>query len=161
MLETFDTAAQEFLEAFARVPDDALAFRPSGDDYALSGLLIHVAGTLEFYADALAQIVATEFAPLTLTGTPDPNDATLAHDGISPDARAATVGRVKAAHAALAQQVLRLGPGDLERPAPVRFGATAEPLPTSAADILGWTGGHYQEHIPHIDELLTRWRDSR
>jgi hypothetical protein len=50
---------------------------------------------------------------------------------------------------------------DFERKAPVRYEAGAEPYPTSAADVAGWLTGHYQEHVPHIQQLLEDWRASR
>jgi hypothetical protein len=156
LLAGFDTAANDFFEAFAAVPDTALAFRPEGDDYALSGLLIHVAGGLEFYGGVLAQIIATNFEPLTASGAPDPRDVALAHDGIAASERASTIARVRTAHEQLAKQVEQVN--DIRRTADVRFGESADPLPTSAADFVGWMRDHYREHIPHIEELLTRWR---
>jgi hypothetical protein len=156
LLAGFDAAANDFFEAFAGVPDAALGFRPQGDDYALSGLLIHVAGALEFYAGVLEQMIATGFEPLTASGAPDPGDVALTHDGIAPAERASTIARVRTAHAQLAQRVERSG--DIQRTADVRFGNGADPLPTSAVDIVGWMREHYREHIAHIDELLGRWR---
>jgi hypothetical protein len=156
LLTGFDAAANDFFEAFAVVPDAALAFRPENDDYALSGLLIHVAGGLEFYGSVLAQMIATNFEPLTVSGAPDPRDAALTHDGIAPSERASTIARVRAAHEQLAR-LLERG-GDIQRTAEVRFGEGADPLPTSAVDIVGWMREHYREHIAHIDELLGRWR---
>jgi hypothetical protein len=156
LLAGFDAAANDFFEAFAVVPDAALAFRPANDDYALSGLLIHVAGGLEFYGNILAQMIATRFEPLTVGGAPAPRDVALTHHGIAPAERASTIARVRTAHARLARLVER--GGDIQRTAEVRFGDGAEPLSTSAVDIVGWMREHYREHIAHIDELLERWR---
>ena len=158
LLVGFDAAANDFFEAFAVVPDTALAFRPEGDDYALSGLLIHVAGGLEFYGDVLAQMIATDFEPLTASGAPHPRDIALAHEGIPAVERASTIARVRAAHERVAKQAELTG--DVHRTAEVRFGEGADPLSTSAADIVGWMREHYREHIPHIDELLTGWRNT-
>ena len=156
LLAEFDAAASGFFDAFGRVPDEALAFRPEGDDYALSGLLIHVAGSLEFYAYALSLIADADFGPVTASGAPSPADVALTGDGITANARAATLERVRAAHAAVVTQVRRIR--DTDRKAPVRFGEAADPLPTSASDIVGWVREHYREHIAHIDELLAKWR---
>ncbi len=153
-----DAAAANFNTAFASVPDEALAFRPEGDDYALSGLVIHVAAVIEHYSAVLADIVAAEVSPIAVTGEPDPRDVQLTHDGIPPAERAATELRVRTAHARLAQQLQRLSPDELARSAQVQFGAGSEPLATTPSDIKGWVREHYVEHVPHIYELLARWR---
>src|SRR5256885_1240877 len=99
LIHDFDAAQAAFLDAFDKVPDAALAFRPEGDDYALSGLLLHVASPLEHYAQVLAEITAADFGPVVVTGGPAPEDAALAQTGIAPGERAATLARIKVAHA--------------------------------------------------------------
>ena len=155
LLADFDAAANDFFEAFAAVPDAALGFRPEGDDYALSGLLIHVAGSMEHYAEVLRQMLAEDFQPFTVVGAADPSDAALTHEGITPAARVSTLERVRQAHAAVAEAVAVIG--DVSRTAAVRFGESAEPLSTSATDVVGWVREHYREHIPHIDELMASY----
>ena len=161
LLTEFDDAANAFFDAFDRVPDSALRFRPDGDDYAVSGILFHVAGALEFYAATLANAVAAGFGPVDAIGVPNPADVTLAHDGVGPDERDAAVERVRNAHHRLHTLVGELPPGAIDRSAPIRFAESGEPLPTSAHDIVDWMREHYAEHVPHIAELLTRWRDRR
>jgi hypothetical protein len=140
------------------VPDAALAYRPDGDDYAISGLLIHVGGVLEHYARVLDRIVRTNFGPVVIDGAPDARDVILVRDGVPPGERDATLVRVQAGHDRLSKLVHTLSSADLQRPAPVRYGPDAEPYLTSAIDIVGWTRDHYYEHVSHIRELLDRWR---
>jgi hypothetical protein len=158
LLADFDAAANRFHAAFEAVPDEALAFRPEGDDYALSGLLIHVAGGLELYSSVLASIVDADFQPVSAGGAAWAEDQALTHDGIQPSARAATVKRVRTAHAELVRQVQRTA--DVNRKADVRFGDSQEPLATSAADIVGWMREHYNDHVDQIAELLGKWRNA-
>ena len=158
LLADFDAAQQAFLQAFSAVPDAALAYRPEGDDYAISGLLIHVAGVLEHYAHVLDELVRADFGPVDIDGAPDAHDLTLVRDGISPADRDSTLARMQSGHARLTQGVQTLSASDLQHKAPVRYGADVEPFPTSAVDILGWTRDHYYEHVSRIGELLDRWR---
>lgn len=156
LLTDFDAAAAEFFEAFAGVPEAALGYRPEADDYALSGLLIHIAGGLEYYGHVLTSMVDANFEPISASGAPSAEDQALIHDGIAPSARGSSIERIRLAHARLVQEVQRAG--DVNRAAQVRFGEAAEPLATSAADLVGWMRDHYREHVAHIDELLTGWR---
>ena len=41
-LSDFAAARQEWEEAFARVPDEALRYLKPGDDYSLGGLQVHI-----------------------------------------------------------------------------------------------------------------------
>ena len=161
LLTEFDAAANTFFDAFDRVPDSALRFRPDGDDYAVSGILFHVAGALEYYATTLASAIAAGFGPIDATATPNPADVALAHDGIGPDERDAAIERVHHAHARLRTLVGALAPDDVDRKTAIRFAESGDPLPTSAHDIVGWMREHYQEHVPHLAELLSRWRERR
>src|SRR5260370_8405152 len=68
-LADFDTARKEWEDAFARVPDGALAYLKPGDDYALGGLQVHVNWVLLHYRRVLDGIVAARFREL---GPQDP-----------------------------------------------------------------------------------------
>jgi hypothetical protein len=158
LIRDFDAAEAAFVTAFDGVPDAALQFRPDGDDYALSGLLVHVAGALEHYGRVLVNITTANFGPVAVNSAPDPRDEGLLRHGVAPADRVAALRRIRAAHARLTDQVRSLHAADIGRQAPVRFAADSEPLPTSAVDIVGWMRDHYHEHVSHIDELLARWR---
>src|SRR5215472_297403 len=136
LISNFDAAQRAFLQAFSAVPDAALAYRPEGDDYAISGLLIHVAGVLEHYAHVLDELVRADFGHVDIDAAPDAHDLTLVRDGISPADRDSTLTRMQSGHVRLTQGVQTMSPSDLLRKAPVRYGADAEPFPTSAVDIL-------------------------
>jgi hypothetical protein len=50
-----------------------------------------------------------------------------------------------------------VAPGDWERQSSVQEGTNA-PYQASAADVVGWVSGHYQEHIPQVRELVGDWQ---
>jgi hypothetical protein len=46
---------------------------------------------------------------------------------------------------------------EFERTAPVFYGDASEPHPTSGAVVCGWLTEHYDEHVPHVAELLAAY----
>ena len=73
------------------------------------------------------------------------------------DTRSAELRRNGPLHEEVEAMIGGLGP-DWTRKAPVWFAGSTEPLPTSAADVLGWLTYHYREHLPHIGALVETWR---
>jgi hypothetical protein len=66
-LRTFEASRAEFVSAFAATPDGALAYRAPDEDYALSGLVEHVASVLRNYAAVLDAIVAADFGEMLVS----------------------------------------------------------------------------------------------
>src|SRR5260370_12503797 len=108
-LADFDTARKEWEDAFARVPDGALAYLKPGDDYALGGLQVHVNWVLLHYRRVLDGIVAARFREL---GPQDPpGDEPKAREGprpaLTPPGRRKALDGRPAFHAAVAAPINR------------------------------------------------------
>jgi hypothetical protein len=160
-LRAFETRRASFVDTFATAPDDALAYRAPGEEYALSGLLEHVAGVLRHYAAVLDAVVAADFTTIRVSDGGEDQDMSLIRAGFAPAERSAQIERLAQAHDGLVRRVERLPAADFERTAPVLYGTATEPSPTSAAAIVGWVDGHYDEHTQHIAGLLERARTER
>jgi hypothetical protein len=159
VLAAFDQARDRFLTAFERVPDPALAFLKPGDDHSIGGLLAHLAGGIGHYTNVLDAAVAGGFREMS--DRVDPPDSGRAPDasrrGVGASERGSALGRLRAAHDRFAGRVRDLPEADFERTAAVRYGDAVEPFPTSAALIAGWLTDHYDEHVPHVAELLAAY----
>jgi hypothetical protein len=155
-MAAFDESRDRFLDAYERVPDAALGFLKPGDDYSIGGLLAHLTWGLRHYAGVLEAAAAGGFGEVR-----DPTDR-AEQDRVSAEGRrtiaaaerGASLASLGAAHARLAGQVRSLPESDFERTAPVLYGDATEPYPTSAATVIGWMTEHYDEHVPHVAELL-------
>lgn len=160
-LNAFDSAGAVFVAELSvdRTPAPALRYRPAGEDYALGGLIIHVAQVLEKYAGLLEAIRSADWEPVTEPAAPTAGevDAALVRDGFDEEARVAVLGRVGTAHARLVGAV-RAVPGDaFHRAAPVTYAGAAGPFETSPADVLGWVRDHYDEHVRQAADLRSAW----
>ena len=157
-LADFDRARGEFEEAVRGAPDAALRYRAAGDDYALGGLVVHVTQVLEHYTAVLDAIHTADWqSPTAPPSVTSDSDAALIRDGFGGDSRADVLGRLREAHAALADAV-RAEPSEwFSRPAPVTYSSSTEPYPTSPADVVGWVRDHYAEHTQQIAELIADW----
>src|SRR5258708_39861376 len=60
-MKEFEAARAAFLDAYAGVPDEALAFLKPGEDYALGGLVTHVVAIIEHYQLVLSAVLDAEF----------------------------------------------------------------------------------------------------
>jgi len=155
-LAAYDEARDRFLTAFEEVPDAALGFLKPGDEYSIGGLLAHVTWGLTHYAGVLDGVVSSGFGEV-LDRTDPADQERAAAEGraaLSPARRGAALSSLVAAHARLGGQVRSLAESDFERTAPVIYGAATEPYATSAATVVGWMTDHYDEHVPHVAELL-------
>ena len=162
-IEKFDTTYGAYVRALEPLPDESLDFLIPGEDYALGGIAYHVNAVLVHYRNTFEAILADG---LEETAPGDPPDLfetanAKAKHGLTPDQR----GEVLAQTADLHGQVKRLAEGvddeQFHTKTPVRYEAGADPYPTSAADILGWLSGHYEEHIPQIHQLHEAWKGGR
>lgn len=160
-LTAFDHARDRFLDAFARVPDDALDFLKPGDDYAIGGLLVHVSWSMTHYGAVLADMVAAGFGEVHDEVRPADMErvGAEARRGLQAAERAGALAGLGHEHDRLAGQMRQLSEADFERQAPVFYTGASEPFPTSAAMIAGWMTDHYHEHVPHIDQLLSSRRE--
>jgi hypothetical protein len=162
-LAGFDEARSRFERQLRSAPEESLGYLKAGDDYALGGLVHHVAAVLEHYLGVLEAMVRSDFAATEAADRPGlMEDASArAKQGMTAAELDATLREVERLHASVAAVLAGIGGGDFERGVPVRYAPGADPFPTSAADVLGWLAGHYDEHVPHIEQLLASWRASR
>src|SRR6185369_6073263 len=101
-LAGFEQARTQFEEALRRAPDAALRYRPAGEDYSLGGLVVHVTDVLRRYAATLEAIGAAGYGALTApVHQTSAQDEALIHDGFNGDQRAAVLGEMREAHAAI------------------------------------------------------------
>jgi hypothetical protein len=157
-LTKFDQAHAAFAAAVEATPAAALRYRPAGEDYALGGLAIHVAEVLEKYERVLRAMRAADFGPVTEpSAEASEDDAALVRDGFDDGQRQAVLERVRAAHTSLADAVRAFPEDAFRRAAPVTYAGSAEPYPTTPADVLGWVHAHYDEHVVQIADLRDAW----
>lgn len=160
-LDGFDQSRAAFEEALRRAPDAALRYRAPGEDYALGGLVVHVTQVLNHYAEVLEAIHTADWqSPTAPPSEPSGGEAGLIRDGFSGESRAEILGQMRAAHTALAAAV-RAEPAEwFARKAPVTYQGSAEPYPTSPADVVGWVRDHYSEHTEQMVNLVSAWANS-
>jgi hypothetical protein len=159
----FDAARSEWEAAFAKVPDDALAYLKAGDDYALGGLQVHVNWVLVHYSRVLDAMIARDFAELSPQDRPGEGDAAnkKAKAGLTAAERGSSLKEMARLHAAVLAGARRLREEDWVRKAPVIYGEGQDPYPTSPEDILGWLRDHYREHVQQSGELVNSWSETR
>ncbi|MEA2575672.1 MAG: DinB superfamily [Chloroflexia bacterium] len=170
-LADFDHARDDFVDALGQVPDEAMGYKPEGDDYTIGGIIMHVVGSMRGYATLLGRIREAEFEEVRTAGDPgggavvegDPTaDWVQGLPSISPEEatrnRQAAIDSLEAAHDRLAAQLRELLHEDFSRQAPVYYPGATETFPTSGADILGWVLDHYLEHIPQVQQMLAQWQ---
>jgi DinB family protein len=163
-LADFDRARDEWEAAFARVPDAALGFLKSGDDYSLGGLMAHVNWVLVHYGRVLDAILAGDFKAI---GPQDPPGAEAeareaARRGLSGAAeRGRSLAQMAALHEAARSAMSFLDVADWDRKCPVVYAPGDEPYKTSPQDVAGWLSDHYREHVTQTAELIEAWKASK
>ena len=162
-LKEFEAARAAFLDAYAGVPDEALAFLKPGEDYALGGLVTHVVAVLEHYELVLSAVLDAEFGEVRPDDAPGfwEQQGLRAHAGLRPDEREAAFAELDRRHDSFVATMASLRGEEWNRKAPVWFGSAAEALPTSPGDIWGWVNDHYLEHVPQVQDLHQEWVASR
>src|SRR5689334_13021077 len=68
-LADFDHARDDFEQAFAQVPDEALDYKPEGDDYSIRDLVTHVANSMIMYNTLLDEIERLEYLEVRLVAS--------------------------------------------------------------------------------------------
>ncbi len=151
-LADFDHARDDFEDAFSKVPDEALGYKPEGDDYTIGFLLSHITTSMRDYSKVVAQIHEAAFGEVHIDSYSAPDAA----PGQTSD-RAASLTNMETVHDTLAAQLEELAYENFSRKAPVYYPGAIDAYPTSASDIIGWVTDHYREHISHVEQLLERW----
>lgn len=160
-LAKFDHARDDFEAAFALVPDEALGWKPEGDDYTLGDLLPHVIGSIANYMTVLDYIKAADGGAVVPGWEADQAmadyKARVQAIYAAGAGRTAVIDELDAAHDRMASRLHDMAYEEYGHQTPVHYGGSSEPFPTSAHDILGWLTDHYYEHVPHIAQLLEGW----
>jgi len=161
-LAKFDHARDDFEAAFARVPDEALEWKPEGDDYTIGFLVPHVISSIARYSIVLDLLEGSsedtagpgweERSPLQ-----DYNAKILAIYAAGAG-RQTVLDELDAVHDRMAARLRKMAYDEYGRQSPVHYGDSPDPFPTSAHDIIGWLTDHYYEHVPHIAQLLEGWQ---
>jgi hypothetical protein len=111
---------------------------------------------LTHYSSVLEAVVSGGFGEMRDRSDPADQERVAAEGRaeLAPAGRGAALSSLGAAHVRLASQVRSLPDADFGRTAPVLYGEATEPYATSAATVLTWMTEHYDEHVPHVGELL-------
>jgi len=165
-LADFDHARDDFEVAYARVPEEALDYKPEGEDYAISDLVPHITASIQGYNRQLDKMKEAEYKELRLVADTQHADLLQSHREARADAsrrpaqRTNAIDEMEAAHDALASRLRDMAHDDYTRVAPVYYPGSDEAYPTRPADIAGWLTDHYREHVPHVLQLLEGWEKS-
>jgi hypothetical protein len=155
-LADFDHARDDFEDAFDKAPDQALGYKPEGDDYSIGYLLTHITGVLTKYIGVVDKIREAGYGEVRLAG--DGSSEVVTDQAID---RAASLTQMEAAHDTLAAKLREMAYEDFTRQAPVYYPGSTEPYPTGASDIIGWVTDHYREHVPHVASLLEEYSNAK
>jgi hypothetical protein len=164
VLADFDHARDDFEFAYSRVPEEALDYRPQGDDYSIADLLPHVIGSIKRYSRQLDLMKEVEYGELRLVADAEEAELIKRHRDARSDVnlkagqRKNALDEMEAAHDELAAKLRALAYDDYVRLAPVYYPGSEEVYPTRPADVTRWLADHYREHVPHVAELLDNWK---
>ena len=152
-------ARGEFAAAFMGVADAALGYRAAGDDYAVSGIVVHLTATLDHYRRVLEGMIDTSFKAFAIQPQ-DPGveaaHAQRAQTGFGTGERDEAFALLESAHDDLAQAALSLVAPDYVRKVPITYKSGDAPHDTSPADIVGWLADHYREHVAQVRDLAAK-----
>lgn len=160
-LVNFEAARKRFVDAMNGVPAEALTYLSPSDDYSLGGLVTHVNAILRRYGRVLDGILANPAAEFDAQSIDQEKDTENARsgEGLTGAERDLAMATLTQLHEHVATKLATLAGDDWERKTPVVFGGSeGHAYPTGAAEITAWLTGHYEEHVPHVAELLNGWR---
>ncbi|HEV1997073.1 MAG TPA: DinB family protein [Candidatus Dormibacteraeota bacterium] len=160
-LVDFQAAYQRFVDAMNGVPTEALTYLFPSDDYSLGGLVTHVNAILRRYGRVLDAILADPTGEIDAQSIDRDKDGENARsvEGLTAPERDAAMTTMAKLHDHVAARLATLSEEDWGRKTPVIFGGSeGQAYPTGAGEIKAWLTGHYDEHVPHVAELLQGWR---
>jgi hypothetical protein len=164
-LANFDHARDDFEQAFAQVPDEALDYVPEGEDYTLGDMLTHVVSQIDNYTAVLEKMVGAGYGEvrndLKLGGLLNDRRAEVQAIYAAGGGKEAIFDLLEQAHDRLAGLLRELAYEDYGRTAPVFYEGAEEAYPTRAADLIAWLTDHYYEHVKQTGELLEGWKRAR
>ena len=158
-LHALFVARGEFAAAFVAVPDTALQYKGASDEYALSGIVVHLSATIDHYRRVVEGLIDREFKPFAIQPQDPAVEAAHAkrcQTGFAAGERDEAFALLEAAHDDFAKSVLTIQPQDYGRKISITYKAGDTAHDTSAADIVGWLTGHYREHVPNVQKMAAR-----
>lgn len=168
-LADFDHARDDFEDALSDVPDEALSYKPEGDNYSIGELVTHVTNSMKMYTAVLDMMRDLEFQEVRLVGYPGGNavieeepdaDSSTQQPGDDTSSisrgRQATLDAMDATHDALAARLGELAHEDYSRPSSVYYPGSEEGYPTRASDIISWMTDHYRQHAKQVREMVLK-----
>lgn len=166
-LANFDHARDDFENALGLAPVEALDYKPEGDDYSIADLVPHCTHAIQRYNRLLDAIEEAEYQEVREAAGDEHDELLQRHRAARLDAGSrGTAGKsaldeLDAAHDRLATRLRELAQEEYARAAPVYYPGSDEPYPTRAMDIVGWLTDHYQEHVPHVTQMLEAWKKTK
>jgi len=163
-LAKMDAAHAAIVDAFAAMPDGALAWLKPGDDYAIGGIVIHLLSSLDGYIATLAAMGSADYRDTEGPAEDDAVvDAQLAHArrGLAPAERAAAFAEMKTKHLSLADLARRAADSQFDALVGITYPGDDVPYPTSVALVVQWMTEHYTEHVAHAQALFAEWKKAR
>jgi DinB superfamily len=164
MLADFDHARDDFENAFAQVPDEALDFKQEGDDYSIADLLPHITGSIVRYSRQFDLMKEIEYQELRIVAGAEEAELIESHRQAREDPtrkqgdRQTALNEMEAAHDELAAKLREVAYEEYTRLSTVYYPGSDAPYPTRPADLTRWLADHYREHVPHVMELLASWK---
>jgi hypothetical protein len=149
-------ARGEFAAAFQVVPDGALRYKGKADQYALSGIVVHLTATIDHYRRVIEGMIDREFKAFALQ--PQDPGVEVAHakgaqTGFAADERDEAFALLESAHDDFAESVLTVQPQDYAKKVPVTYKGGDAAHDTSPADVVGWLTDHYRQHAPDVEKM--------
>ena len=163
-LAQLDAAHAAIVDAFAAMPDAALAWLKPGDDYAVGGIVIHLIGSLDGYIGTLAALKAAGYRDTEGPGEDESvveSQLAQARRGLAAGERAGVFADMKAKHRSLSDLARGATEAQFGALAGVTYPGDDAPYPTSVALVVRWMTEHYAEHVPHAQQLFAEWKAAR
>ena len=160
-LADFDHARDDFEQAFSKVPEAALDYKPEGDDYSLRDLVTHIANSMIMYDWLLDEIGRLEYQEVRLAATGEYDFAVqsqrIRDRATLPPRNSEETGsldQMEQIHDKLAARLRDMENKEFLRQAGVYYPGSTEVYPTAASDILGWLTDHYREHVDQVNKMV-------
>jgi hypothetical protein len=164
-LANFDHARDDFLQAFAAVPDEALSYLPEGGDETISEVLAHVIRSIYMWTPAVGALNRANFGEAgPFDGSEEAgvreHDARIEQINADGAGRVQVIEHLEAGHDRLAGKLRELAYDDYSRSITVHnLHSSTPPYRTPGGDhFIGWLTDHYREHAAQVSKMLAEWK---
>jgi hypothetical protein len=146
-----------FDAAFREIPNDKLSLKKPGEEYSLSGLIVHVTEILAFYTDVINRIsVLPAERPSEIRVSKDISDYSkkIITEGVAPADKPRMLEVLKRTQRYFDDRVNQLPPEAYTIEVPIFYEDDGKSTMTSPALVVKWVTDHYVEHTQTIrDEI--------